>query len=606
MSGFVVVANVNGAPIDPTLMRRMTDALLFRGPDSNQIWIGEGIGFGHALFQIEDEPPIVRQPCSIDGEIWITGDIRVDAREDLIRALMTDRGARVKVATDPELILHAYQAWGETFLERLIGDFTFAIWDGPKKRLLCARDQFGVKPLFYAQVGSQLLISNTLSCIKVHPLVSDELNDAAIGDFLLFGSNWDPATTTYTDIKRLPGAHQLSWSPGKEPRIRRYWSIPVSDELRLPRPGEYVERFTSLLREATADRLPAGHVGVQMSGGLDSSMIASTAQSLLAKNNSGFEVRAHTIVYDSLIEDEERQYAGLVADHLRIPIKYLSADSYPLLEGDVGAYPEPSDTLTQPQLVDDFNRQVAAGGRVALTGFDGDAALAAHWPSHFAALWRHQKFGRLPADAFRYAQVKHGLAAAFARRLRWPKRQCTGPSYPNWLNPILERKRAMKDLLAHSEGGPDEGAPGRADAYEAMIHPNWFSLLESLDAGTTGVPLERRHPLLDLRLVEFLLALPAVPWCVDKHIFRVSMQDMLPRKVLRRPKSPLADDPWAAWLSRHKEDLRNFDFHPSVEQYVDKRTFGEVIDQLDSNAYWFSLRLMVLSRWFATREGIQR
>ena len=607
MSGFVVVANLDGAPIDPILMRRLTDALAFRGPDGDSIWTGQAIGLGHALFRTTDGPSTVRQPCSIGGDIWIAGDIRLDGRGELARALETKLGASVEGGADAELILRAYQAWGETVLDHLIGDFSFAIWDRPKQRLLCARDQLGVKPLFYAHVGSQLVVSNTLSCIQQHGHVPDDLNEAAISDFLLFGSNWDPATTTFAVIRRLPAAHILSWSPGMAPRARRYWALPVRDELRLQRPGDYVEQFKSLLETATADRLPDGDVGVQMSGGLDSSMIASAAQALLAKHRPEREVRAHTIVYDSLIEDEERYYAGLVASHLGMPIEYLPADNYPLLGGGgPSVYPEPLEVHAQPLLSHDFNRQVAAGSRVALTGYDGDAVLAAHWPSHFATLWRTRNFGRLATDAFRWARAKLDLPAAFARQLR-PGRPGTAPCvHPTWLNPDFEQRQRIKDRWTSPLHGPHQGEGARADAYSAMTHPSWLSLLEGLDAGATGIPLERRHPLLDLRLVDFLLALPAVPWCVDKHIFRASMQDRLPRKVLRRPKTPLAVDPWAAWLNRHKEGLRNFDFHPAVGQYIDENRFGDVIDQLDSDAYWFSLRVMILSHWFSAREGMQR
>ena len=609
MSGFVVVANLDGAPIDPVLMRRMTDALVFRGPDSNQIWMGQAIGLGHALFHTGGRPLTVEEPCSIDGEIWIAGDIRVDAREELIRALRAERGNRVKDATDPELVLHAYQAWGEACLDRLIGDFTFAIWDGPKKRLLCGRDQFGVKPLYYAQVGKQLLVSNTLSCIQAHHLISDELDEDAIGDFLLFGSNWNPATTTFAAIKRLPPAHILLWSLGGDPRVRGYWTLPFWNELRLKRPGEYLERFKSLMRIAVADRLPAGNVGVQMSGGLDSPTIASTARSLMTEAGSKFELRAHTIVYDSLIRDEERHYAGLVASHLGIPIEYLPADNYPLFGGnELGVnYPEPVEAHAQPILAHAFNRQMAARGRVTLTGFDGDGVLRAHLPSHFATLWRSSRFGSLSADAFRFWRAKVDLLGMLSHRLRWPRRGGTGVSaYPTWLNPDFEQRQGIKARWTNMPRGPHEEEFPRQSAFAAMGHPSWLSLLEIFDAGTTGVPLERRHPLLDLRLVKFLLSLPAVPWCVNKHIFRASMHDMLPREVLRRPKTPMATDPWASLLARHKDDLRNFEFHPAVAQFVDENRYRDIIDQLGSEAYWLPLRVITLSGWLNARKAQQR
>src|SRR5207344_3160791 len=115
-------------------------------------------------------------------------------------------------ATDVELILRAYLVWGEDFVEHLLGDFAFAIWDGPKQRLFCARDHLGVKPFFYAQVGQKLIFSSSLDCIRQHPAVSDRLNDLAIADFLLFDLNQDKATTSFADIQRVPPAHSATFS----------------------------------------------------------------------------------------------------------------------------------------------------------------------------------------------------------------------------------------------------------------------------------------------------------------------------------------------------------------------------------------------------------
>ncbi|MGI8704727.1 MAG: asparagine synthetase B family protein [Sphingomicrobium sp.] len=611
MSGFVCIANLDGAPIDPALMSRMTNALAFRGPDAEEIWIGDEVGFGHAMFRTTDESMRERQPCSLDGEVWITGDVRVDGRAELVRALQMAGRSELGTATDPELILHAYHAWGEALVDHLLGDFAFAIWDGPKRRLLCARDQLGVKPFFYAQLQRRLLLSNTLSCLRDHGSLPDELNDDAVGDFLLFGYNRDPKTTTYAAIQRLPGGHMLTWSPGRGPRVRRYWTLPVHDELRLTRPNDYVERFRSLLRLATTDRLRTDRVGVLMSGGLDSSLIAATAHGLLAGRGAPFEVRAHTVVYDRLIKDEERHYSGLVARSLNIPIEYLVADDYPLFDGYDGhdgprvEFPEPVAGYEQPILIDAFNRQVAAGSRVALTGFDGDAVLTASWSAHLGTLWRNGQFGRLAADAFRYALAKQDLIGAFSRRLRWPRRGGGALSdYPTWFNPAFERRLQLQDRWARSQAQASKGRGGaREGAYYAMLLSNWLPLLEGSDAGVTGVPLERRHPLLDLRLVGFLLSLPAIPWCVDKHIFRAAAQNVLPKPILRRPKTPLAGDPYPGLLRDYKAQSGNpFAFHPAVGRYVDASQLVNVVDQTETVRYWISLRVLQFSQWLSARR----
>ena len=192
----------------------------------------------------------------------------------------------MSAATDAELILRAYRVWGEQCVDHLLGDFVFAIWDAPRQRLFCARDQFGVKPFFYAQLGSLFLFSNTLDCIRQHPAVSNKLNDLAIADFLLFDMNQDPATTSFADIQRLPPAHTLTCEAG--PRL----SSPLLDSFRRSarsfqaRPKNTSSASCELLDTAVADRLRTHSVAVFMSGGLDSPTVAASAKRVLSRNGS--------------------------------------------------------------------------------------------------------------------------------------------------------------------------------------------------------------------------------------------------------------------------------------------------------------------------------
>src|SRR6266851_3857225 len=194
------------------------------------------------------------------GSYDVADHARLDGRADLIAGLQRAKRVVRPEAPDSELILHAYAAWGTPCVERLLGDFAFAIWDARNKQLFCARDHFGIKPFYYAQQGDLFLFSNTLNCVRMHPEVSGELNDAAIGDFLLFGLNCDNATTSFRDIQRLSPAHSLSISP-EGVKIRRYWAPPTDGRIRYSKPEEYVENFQSLLEAAVADRLRTERVG---------------------------------------------------------------------------------------------------------------------------------------------------------------------------------------------------------------------------------------------------------------------------------------------------------------------------------------------------------
>ena len=166
MSGIVGVLNLDGAPVDRGLLDRMTAYLAFRGPDRQHVWTSNQVGFGHALLKTTEESEREEQPFTLDGRRWIVADARVDARQDLIAAL---KGCRQhdevheeieSKATDAELILRAYCVWGEDCVGHLLGDFTFAVWDEPRRRLFCARDHLGVKPFFYADRKSTRLNSS--------------------------------------------------------------------------------------------------------------------------------------------------------------------------------------------------------------------------------------------------------------------------------------------------------------------------------------------------------------------------------------------------------------------------------------------------------------
>src|SRR5262245_1759028 len=171
MSGIAGIFNVDGAPVDRRLIDRMTAFLRFRGPAASRVWTDGPLALGHTLLPTTDEAEREQQPCSIDGRTWIVADARVGARTAL-RAGLSGRGRRgLDGATDPELILHAYGEWGEACVEHLLGDFAFAIWDGARRRLFCARDHLGVRPFFYAHIGRTFVFSNTLDCVRLHSSV---------------------------------------------------------------------------------------------------------------------------------------------------------------------------------------------------------------------------------------------------------------------------------------------------------------------------------------------------------------------------------------------------------------------------------------------------
>jgi len=209
LSGIVGIYNRDGAPIERALLHSLVDFLAYRGPEARETWIETSIGLGHTMLRTTKESFSERQPAGFEDRYWITADARLDGRAELLADLDLSGSDIGPSVPDSDLILRAYAKWGTACVEHLRGDFSFAIWDSRNKQLFCARDQFGIKPFYYASVGSVVIFSNTLNCIRRHPAVSARLNDLAIADFLLFDMIREQAATSFADIQRLPPAHTL-------------------------------------------------------------------------------------------------------------------------------------------------------------------------------------------------------------------------------------------------------------------------------------------------------------------------------------------------------------------------------------------------------------
>jgi asparagine synthase (glutamine-hydrolysing) len=615
VSGFVGIIDPTGAPIDRALLHRMTDFLAYRGPDAQAVEVEGVAGLGHAMLRTTREAEHERQPATLDGKVWIIADARIDARDRLARELAA-RGPAVRpAATDAELILRAYHAWGEDCVGHLLGDFAFAVWDAQRRRLFGARDHFGVKLFYYAHLGRCLLVSNTLDCLRLHPAVSDTLNDQAVGDFLLFRANRDPATTTFADVQRLPPAHTLSYAVDGPLRVRRYWTLSVGDETHYARATDYVERFGELLDNAVADRLRTDRIGVFMSGGLDSTAVAATARRLLLKEARPFDLHAHTAVYEALIPDQERPYAAAAADALGIPISYLTTDAYGLYERWEEAElrrPEPvGDSLLAIQV--DLMKRVAARSRVALTGWDGDALLRERPAWYFRSLLAHRRFGRLAADVARYV-VSQGTLSGIGLRTglkRWLSGKNQGaqngaPAVPRWLNPSFAERLDLRARWAHLTAEPP-AHPRRPYAMRVLTLPQWVNLFECYDPGVTSCPVEVRHPLLDLRVVDYLLSIPPVPWCIDKTLLRAATRDALPDIVRCRPKSPLAGDPVMELLRQgHPPWAKSLAPVGELAQYVAWDAFLEAAEDETAKGWYVNMSPLSLNHWLLHHPNLVR
>jgi asparagine synthase (glutamine-hydrolysing) len=599
VSGILALIHIDGAPVDPSLLRRMNEVMTWRGPDAQTVWSRGFVGFGHTLLRTTWEAAAESQPYTIDDRVWIVADARIDDRQNTIEKLGLTQIDRV--LTDVELILQAYLRWGEDCVEHLLGDFAFAIWDERQQRLFCARDHFGVKPFYYSQVGNCLIISNTIACLRQHPQVSSQLNARTIGDLLLFNLNYNLTTTVFVDIQRLPPAHVLTRSQQRGIQTRRYWTMPVPELIRYKNTQDYLDRFDELMAQAVGDRLRTDKVASFFSGGLDSTTIAATALAVAKARSQPLDLKAFTTVYDRLIPDRERYYAGVAAAGLGISIEYQVADDDKLYQDwhKCEFLMPPSNDPFQTSWRE-RTREIAVHSRVALCGHGGDEALTA--PSVVEML-QTMPFIDVCLDVSRswfglgvQPPWGSGLLGWWRRR---GKPSLELPACPTWLNPDFARSLDLEQRWVEINCHPKRPSEfPRSRSYDKSTSILWTAHLEANDPGSSGVPLEIRLPFIDLRLLNYLLALPPVPWCVNKTLLRMAGRDTLPAEIGHRPKTPLAADPLRVMGLDSLDRAHIAKILPAIDRYVNIGCLTSIDETIAVREYWNYLIPISFAYWW--------
>ena len=610
MSGFAGFVSAGGDAPDPYLLERMAARLAFRGPDATQIWSRAGAGFCFTLLRTGPAPQASEQPCSLDGRVWLLGDVRLDGREDLRRELEQRDESIQATATDEELVLRAWRQWGEPGLSKLLGDYSFALWDETARQLWCVRDLIGARPLYYARAGERCYFSNSLTAIQCAPEISRELDLHFIGDFLLEGWCPDLARTAFRDISALPGAHILRFSSdGLE--VRRFFSLPIEDPLWLKHEEEYVERFRELFEQAVRERLPRGPVAIFLSGGLDSTSVAAVAATTAKRNGLPLALRAYTVDCRPVFDDKEGPLAFLAAQKIGIPVEFQSGTSCLPYDGWDDArlpMPEPLHDIYRSVYIRQIG-EVSLHARVALNGYGGDGIMTGQaWP-YLIYLVRSVRFGTV-GRAFGEYFLEHGrippLRGGFRSTLRrWLGKKDPIWERPTWLSTEFEQEMNLQERWRELRRPQKKLHPYYPDAYRGLNGGYWARVLESEDSAWTGVAVESRQPLLDLRIVQFLLRVPPVPLCMDKELLRRMVRGVLPEEVRLRPKKPFEGDLLALQVRTGQWKPLPLPEPGQVSSFVDWEELGSSIESAESSL-WSNLRPISLLHWLNGIENDEK
>jgi len=476
-----------------------------------------------------------KQPCSLDGKIWIVADARIDGQQELRNTLRSHGRHLTATTTDAELILHAYAVFGERLLDYIIGDFAFAIWDEVESSVFCACDHFGIRPLYYVQTNNCFLFASEVTALLVHPQVKRTLNETAIGDFLMFGCPMDSDMSIYQYIHKLPGGNRLEIR-GTSPAARKtYWQLDEPEVAPRLTEEEYAQEFHAIFCEAVKDRVRTNNIAVEMSGGMDSTSIAAVATSYMKFN--GNTVNAYTSTCQPLIpEDCEAHFADLVAKFIGIPITYSNLGNAYLFSSDEDSelatdQPCPSQNIAYSHK--SLTEMTRKGAKIITSGFMGDA-LFPDPGEYYIQLLQKGEIGRLATELYFHLKFHKTIRSLGLRRLFSPRRVSRILPFPSWIDAEFAQRTNLEErwdkhweIYIKTDSKSQLGRPWLTHHFRA------YEVL--------NLPLRVVYPFLDIRLVEYAMTLPNFIKH-NKRILRKAMHKQLPVEILTRPKYGLPGD----------------------------------------------------------------
>ena len=488
-------------------------------------------------------------------------------REELLAA-----GHRFDSDSDTEVVLHAYEEWGENCLERFRGMFAFAIWDEAQGVLFAARDRLGIKPLYYTlkhlpDGSKQLAFASELKALLATGLAQPELNYAALHHYLSFYAVPSPYTML-RDVEALPPGHYLTFDT-QSLHIRQYWSIPAVEPLAMEE-AEVRARLRELLEESIRLRMIADvPVGAFLSGGIDSSAVVA-----LMTQISGERLKTFSVGFgDEGASMDERSDARTIADiyetdHTEVIV--TGAEVRAQIEDIIRGMDQPSGDGLNTYLV---SQATASHVKVALSGLGGDELFAGY--PQFRMFQRADQAGnlwkKLPGRAKKATRSAANVLNPLSKAMNWiagdvvDRYQRVRMLYDEQAKTAMYTPDTMQQLAA-PESSPQYLSrhvhPFETDSVAQLTrlelqHYMAHTLLRDTDAMSMANSLEVRVPLIDHELVEFAACIPVEMKLRNgraKYIFAEALRDLLPKEVLNRPKRGF-EMPVAAWMRGSLSDV---------------------------------------------------
>ena len=554
-----IAGKAGTAPVAESDVLRMCNAIAHRGPDDWGTFVEGGVGLGMRRLSIVDLAGGHQPMSNEDGTVVVVFNGELYNFPSLHDEVVA-KGHRFKTRCDTEALVHLYEEYGDGMVARLRGMFAFAIWDRTRRRLLVARDHFGQKPLFYTEGGGQLTFASEIKALLADDPSLAELSPFALDQYLTMRFV-HPPETFFSRIRALPPAHYMVWENGRS-RVERYWSLNYGPKWTYSE-GETLDRIDELLAETVKLHLLSDvPVGAFLSGGLDSTLIASYAARTL-----GSELRTFSmgIPYRDL---NELPAAAAVAakygtQHHAEEVTPSVVEDLPRL---VSALDEPADPLSICLL--HLARMTARHVKVVLGGDGGDELFGGYdryaadrWLDTYRAVpevvrnaLSTQVLKRLP-DQFTFKSFTH--------KLRWVDlmaRKTGGERYSESLQFFWFNEAHRAELYAPEfrsqllNTRPDAcllelyAAPNAEASIDRMMYVDAMSRLPGqsltiLDRATMAYSLESRSPFLDPRFAEFMARVPTglkIKGRQLRYLERRLGERYLPPEVLRRKKQGFA------------------------------------------------------------------